>query len=89
VFTAPEDEKCDLHVMRHSAMTCDVYQITDVGNKSDWELQIMSIVIRLFSIENPHHCEDQVATVLIVPNTKARIEKTIGMRHWMRLFVRL
>jgi hypothetical protein len=87
VFTAPEDEKCDLHVMRHSAMTCDVYQTTDVGNKTDGQLQIMSIVIRLFSIENPHLMA-QVAAMLVVPNTKARVEKIIGMRHWMRLFVR-
>ena len=69
-------------------MTCDVYQITEVQNINDWELQIMSIIIRLFSIENLYLMTQEVATMLIVPNTKARVEKTIGMRHWMRLFVR-
>jgi hypothetical protein len=74
--------------MRHSAMTCDVYQTTDVRNANDWELHMMSIVIRLSSIANTHCEVQEVATMLIMPNTKARIEKTIGMRHWMRLFVR-
>ena len=62
-------------------MSCDVYQITEVQNINDWELQIMSIIIRLFSIENLYLMTQEVATMLIVPNTKARIEKTIGMRH--------
>ena len=62
-------------------MSCDVYQITEVQNINDWELQIMSIVIRLVSIGNLYLKTQEVATMLIVPNTKARIEKTIGMRH--------
>ena len=81
MFTTPEVEKCDLRIMRHSAMSCDVYQITEVQNINDWELQIMSIVIRLVSIGNLYLKTQEVATMLIVPNTKARIEKTIGMRH--------
>ena len=80
MFTTPDDKKCNLHVMRDSAMTCDVYQTTDVGNKIDGQLQIISIVIRLVSIKNPHFMA-QVAAMLVVPNTKARVEKTIGMRH--------
>ena len=62
-------------------MSCDVYQITEVQNINDWELQIMSIVIRLVSIGNLYLKTQEVATMLIVPNTKARIEKTMGMRH--------
>ena len=47
--TSLEDEKCDLHVMRHSAVACDVYQTTDVAYPNDWELQIMSIWTRLLA----------------------------------------
>ena len=68
-------------------MTCDVYQTTDVRNSNDWELQIMSIVIRVFRVENTHCEVQELATMLIIPNTKARREKNMGMRDWMRLFV--
>jgi hypothetical protein len=43
--------KCGLHDMRHSATVCDEYQITDVAYLYDWELWIMSIGGRVFSMK--------------------------------------
>ena len=75
--------------MRHSATVCDAYQITDVVYLYDWELWIMSIGGRVFSKKKTTHCFVQVVpTTVTMPNTKAMIEKNIGVRLWTRLFVR-
>ena len=74
--------------MRHSAEACDMYQTIDVACLNAWGLQIMSIMSRLFSIKNPHRMTQEVDTMVTIPNTKAMIEKAIGTRLWMRLFVR-
>jgi hypothetical protein len=49
--TSLEEEKCGLHDMRHSAAVCDAYQTTDVAYLNDWELWIMSIGGRVFSMK--------------------------------------
>lgn len=49
-----EEEKCDLHDMRNSAIVCDTYHTTDVAYLYDWGLWIMSIGGRVFSIKRPH-----------------------------------
>lgn len=36
--TSPEEESRNLHVMKHSAVACDVYQTTDVTYLTDSEL---------------------------------------------------
>jgi hypothetical protein len=75
--------------MRHSATVCDPYQTTDVAYLYVWELWIMSIGSRVFSMEKTTHCCVQVlATMVTIPNTKAMMEKNIGVRLWTRLFVR-
>ena len=74
--------------MRHSAIACEVYQTTDVANTTDWELQTMSVMTDLFNVRSPHLMTQAVPSMLTIPNTKAIIEKAIGMRLWMRLFVR-
>ena len=74
--------------MRHSAVACDAYQTTDVANIYDSELQIMLIATRLFRMKNPHWWVQEAATMLTIPNTKAIIEKTIGKRLRIQLFVR-
>jgi hypothetical protein len=40
-YSTSLEEECDLHVIRHSARACDVYQTTVVPYLYEWELQIM------------------------------------------------
>jgi hypothetical protein len=87
--TSPEEDKCDLHDMRHSATVCDANQTTDVTYLYDRELWIMLIGGRAFSMKKTtHYSVQEEHTTVAIPNAKAMIEKNIGVRLWTRLFVR-
>jgi hypothetical protein len=79
--------RCGLHDMRQSAIVCDVYQTIVVEYLYDWGLDNVN---RGSSVqhEKTTHYVLQAEIMVTIPNTKATIEKNMGVRLWTRLFVR-
>lgn len=81
-------EQCDLHVMRHSATACDVYQMTEKAYLYRWELSNGVNWNSSVGMKKTHFATQVVVVVVTTPNTKAMKEKAIGVRLWMRLLVK-
>ena len=74
--------------MRHSAVACDVYQMTEKAYLYRWELSNSVNWNSAVRIKKAHFLTHVVVVVVTTPNTKAMVENAIGVRLWMRLLVK-